>query len=159
MRRRNLFTIFATVTTLGACGALAMAAPAGYIYPKAGAWKGFDKHGHHKQTFKVALDEKHVYDFKLHIPYTCALNTPPGVIRITRGKQTKINAYNGYFSIHGSNLAIAGFTSDLSYSFNGFFSDKGRHATLAKGEIGVDFDTQDGDICNDRFDTWKGGHT
>jgi hypothetical protein len=128
----------------------------GGIYPRSGKWTGLTDHESQSLSFKVAADAKHVGKFVLHIPYTCALGTPPGVITYTQPNYRKINAYNGYFSVSDDNLTAPGLSNDISVQFNGFFSEHGRRASKASGAIGVDFDTLDGDSCNDRFDSWTG---
>jgi hypothetical protein len=134
----------------------ALAAPADSIYPEGGKWTGLTKHDSQKVSFKVDAQGKHASDFVLHVPYTCASGTPPGVITFHHPRRAKINAYNGYFYISDSNLSIPGFSNDINLQFDGFFSSHGVRSTKAKGGIGTDFTTVNGDECNDRFDSWKG---
>jgi hypothetical protein len=151
------------VTAMMLVGMVASAgASSSDVYPRAGGWHGMNANGNHPLSFKVAASGKRVGTFVFNVPYTCSPSGRSGVLKFRIPRSVKINSYNGYFYLSTRGYSVPGLTNNVSLQVTGNFkgpyvSRNGtRRATRAAGGVGTNnFETSDGDICNDRFDSWK----
>jgi hypothetical protein len=148
-------TVVATAACAAAASLPASGASFGSIYPEGGLWHGHDAHGQHRLSFKVTSDGKHAYGFVVRLPYTCADGTPSGLLTFTLSGRHKIQAFDGSFNVTYYNLSSPGLSNDIDFYMTGKFSHVGKRATRVSGGVSTSFDTLKGDVCNDRFDSWK----